>query len=96
MPILVSQTHRESLRIGTNSPRWALLGRTESPAAWKREKGPESAQVASGMLNPWPVCLFGLWEPLKVARTAGSLSPRREATNKQVHVATGQNSGNMA
>jgi hypothetical protein len=59
--ILVGQTNQRAAAEGTNPPRWSLLGRTESPAAWKREKSPESAQVASGMLNPWPACLLVFW-----------------------------------
>lgn len=59
--IPVSQANQRATAEGTNPPRWSVLGRTESPAAWKREKGSESAQVASGMFDPWPVCLFGLW-----------------------------------
>lgn len=64
-----------------HSPRWSLLlpGRSESPAAWKREKGPESAQVAPGMLTPGRRAFWALGSHSRLPAPL-ALSPRREAT----------------
>lgn len=89
--IPVSQSHQTATAEGTNPPRWSLLGRTESPAAWKREKGPrvcpsgvrDAAQPLAG------VSFWSLGEPLKVARTAGSSLHAERPLNKWLHVQYG-------
>lgn len=84
--------HRVPLRKGKKLSPLASIGRSESPAAWKREKGPESAQVASGMLTPGRRAFWSLGSHSRLPAPL-ALSPRREATKQ---VATGANSGSTS